>query len=91
MIPRERTCRDCGCTDFHACQMPDGGACWWVERDLCSACVTIPINLVRQRHQRPALTKLKTLVDGALFLLLIVGILGAAFFIDAVFIQEVPQ
>ncbi len=29
-----RTCRVCGCTDQYAC---DGG-CWWVERDLCSAC-----------------------------------------------------
>lgn len=28
-------CRVCGCTDRHGC--PEG--CWWVEDDLCSACV----------------------------------------------------
>ena len=28
-------CRECGCTDITAC---DGG-CYWVEEDLCSACV----------------------------------------------------
>lgn len=30
-----RACRECGCTDEFGC---DGG-CWWVEADLCSACV----------------------------------------------------
>lgn len=30
-VPR---CRICGCTDDHGCY--DG--CYWVERDLCSAC-----------------------------------------------------
>lgn len=29
-----RTCRVCGCDDFHACP----GGCYWVEEDLCSAC-----------------------------------------------------
>jgi hypothetical protein len=27
-------CRICGCDDNHACP----GGCWWVEKDLCSAC-----------------------------------------------------
>ncbi|MDD5699521.1 MAG: ASCH domain-containing protein [Victivallaceae bacterium] len=31
----EPTCRVCGCTSYHACL--DG--CYWVEPDLCSACV----------------------------------------------------
>lgn len=31
----ERACRVCGCTDTHACP----GGCWWVDADLCSACV----------------------------------------------------
>ena len=29
-----RTCRQCGCSDHNACL----GRCWWVTRDLCSAC-----------------------------------------------------
>lgn len=33
----EPTCRECGCTDDHAC---DGGCCW-VEEDLCSSCVEV--------------------------------------------------
>jgi hypothetical protein len=33
-----RACRTCGCTDNNAC-MTDDGPCWWVEPDLCSACV----------------------------------------------------
>ena len=32
---RAGVCRVCGCTDDRAC---DGG-CWWVQPDLCSACV----------------------------------------------------
>jgi hypothetical protein len=31
----EPRCRVCGCTDDHACE----GGCYWVEEDLCSACV----------------------------------------------------
>lgn len=31
----EPACRVCGCTDDRACE----GGCWWVEADLCSACV----------------------------------------------------
>ena len=27
-------CRICGCSWFNACP----GGCWWVEKDLCSAC-----------------------------------------------------
>jgi hypothetical protein len=30
-----RACRVCGCTQDRACSPP----CWWVEWDLCSACV----------------------------------------------------
>lgn len=28
-------CKICGCTDNHACK----GGCFWVDDDLCSACV----------------------------------------------------
>lgn len=31
-----RACRECGCTDIHACP----GGCSWVEADLCSGCAT---------------------------------------------------
>jgi len=34
----ERTCRVCGCTDHRAC-VTDGEPCFWVDDDLCSACV----------------------------------------------------
>ena len=30
-----RVCRVCGCSEFNACE----GGCYWVEEDLCSACV----------------------------------------------------
>jgi len=30
-----RTCKECGCTDIHACP----GGCHWVTDDLCSNCV----------------------------------------------------
>lgn len=32
---QEPTCWKCGCTQNHACS----GGCYWVETDLCSACV----------------------------------------------------
>lgn len=36
-----RTCRACGCTDNDCsqCIRSTGQPCFWVERDLCSACV----------------------------------------------------
>lgn len=34
-----RTCRVCRCTDKKAC-ITDDGPCHWVEKDLCSACVS---------------------------------------------------
>lgn len=34
----EDKCRVCGCTWNNAC-MTEQGPCWWVEDDLCSACV----------------------------------------------------
>ena len=37
-IQEVKTCRVCGCTDGHACIRSDG-PCYWVEEDLCSACV----------------------------------------------------
>lgn len=33
-----RKCRVCGCTTFHACKTKEG-ACHWIDKDLCSACV----------------------------------------------------
>lgn len=38
-LPVPRSCRQCGCTDTHAC-VDDRGPCWWVEADLCSHCAT---------------------------------------------------
>ncbi len=34
-----RRCRDCGCTEETPC-VTGGVPCHWVERDLCSACVS---------------------------------------------------
>lgn len=34
----ERRCRVCGCTENSPC-MTEQGFCYWVEEDLCSACV----------------------------------------------------
>lgn len=34
----EQTCRECGCTDSHACMDEELGPCWWVYPDLCSHC-----------------------------------------------------
>lgn len=34
----ERHCRICGCTDEEAC-WDTGSPCYWIEPDLCSACV----------------------------------------------------
>ena len=31
-----QACRVCGCSYFDPCEE----GCWWVESDLCSACVT---------------------------------------------------
>lgn len=35
----ERQCKSCRCDDLHACEGPDGLPCYWVEDDLCSACL----------------------------------------------------
>ena len=37
----ERKCRVCGCTDDDCtdCYVRTGEPCFWVEDDLCSACV----------------------------------------------------
>jgi len=42
-----RSCRICGCTQDDACP----GGCYWVDEDLCSACVheAQPTNPTRQR------------------------------------------
>jgi ParB/RepB/Spo0J family partition protein len=34
ILVKAQKCRVCGCTDDHACP----GGCYWVEKDLCSAC-----------------------------------------------------
>jgi hypothetical protein len=36
-FPDERKCRDCGCTQGHAC-VTEEGPCYWIAADLCSAC-----------------------------------------------------
>jgi hypothetical protein len=37
----DRRCRECGCTDdnCHDCVVRTGAMCYWVEVDLCSACI----------------------------------------------------
>jgi len=37
-------CRECGCTEYDCsgCIERTGSPCYWVEPDLCSACVTEP-------------------------------------------------
>lgn len=37
--PAVQICRVCGCIDQDACEDSEGDSCWWVETDLCSACV----------------------------------------------------
>lgn len=42
-VEEERVCRVCGCTEHNACVERDGhDNCYWIEDDLCSACVTEP-------------------------------------------------
>ena len=43
--PVERRCRVCGCTDSNCsgCIERTGIPCHWVEDDLCSACVPLPM------------------------------------------------
>lgn len=40
----ERKCRVCGCTEENCTQCIEktGGPCYWIEDDLCSACVEVP-------------------------------------------------
>jgi len=45
-----RTCRVCGCTEDNACI----GGCFWVEYDLCSACVIAGVVQDQRRERRPA-------------------------------------
>ena len=33
-------CRVCGCWEYNACVDKFAGPCFWVDGDLCSACVT---------------------------------------------------
>lgn len=47
---RRRRCRECGCTDERACWTLEG-PCYWVEEDLCSACV--PRRERDLRHEFP--------------------------------------
>lgn len=39
--PKLRTCRRCGCTWYNPCvSRITGMSCAWVERDLCSSCLS---------------------------------------------------
>jgi hypothetical protein len=53
--PKERACRRCGCTEnciTENCQEKSKGAgCFWIEEDLCSACLT-PAERKRFRNGR---------------------------------------
>jgi len=37
-MAKEPKCRKCGCTEGRAC-ISEHGPCFWVEKDLCIACV----------------------------------------------------
>jgi PRTRC genetic system protein E len=56
-IITERKCRVCGCTqdDCHRCVVKTGSPCYWVEDNLCSACVNeeadIKVIDTRAAHQ----------------------------------------
>lgn len=39
-MSKQRKCRRCGCTYNNPCVDKAGMSCCWVERDLCSACLT---------------------------------------------------
>lgn len=42
-MAKERACRRCGCTYYRPCvNRLSGISCCWVERDLCSRCLTRP-------------------------------------------------
>jgi hypothetical protein len=57
--PQDRACRRCGCTQATACL--DARllqSCCWVERDLCSACLTAPeFKRFMASHKQPSLGK----------------------------------
>lgn len=38
--PNPGTCAVCGCTEYNACNHPDIGPCWWIDKNriLCSHC-----------------------------------------------------
>ena len=50
----ERSCRECGCSDRHACYRPDWGCCSWADRDLCSHCLPLVQERRRKRAWRAA-------------------------------------
>lgn len=63
IVPEDgaRQCRVCGCTEHNACE----GGCWWVEHDLCSACVGKPTPRSRAvKYQRVGRKAAGRLLDG---------------------------
>jgi|GEM_PF-4782394 len=51
----DRVCRVCGCTDANCaqCVLKTGEPCFWVEPDLCSACVPEELEPFEPRLWRP--------------------------------------
>jgi len=47
----ERRCRECGCTEDNACITPMG-PCYWVTKDLCSACEAYLFKFGRTHNHR---------------------------------------
>jgi acetyl esterase len=45
----ELPCRNCGCTDSHAC----AGGCSWTEPGLCSACTTVAAATPQDERRQP--------------------------------------
>lgn len=60
-------CRDCGCTDDHACIGLDSQPCHWAEEDLCSTCAgkqqyALSLSLVGQAATLLSLADLDTVL-----------------------------
>lgn len=53
-------CKECGCSDFNACQSPSLGPCWWVEERLCSHCANKVADAVRPADKLKLFADLET-------------------------------
>jgi hypothetical protein len=47
-------CRYCGCTDEDACELQDGGGCFWAWPGLCSVCLMVAVQILGAGAQAEA-------------------------------------